>query len=64
MAANGSAFLRLYWKAAGRFKVYSGRDGYLLSKRYTKISFTGRKDIWEDVSPVCPQVIDSNGKTE
>jgi|WetSurMetagenome_2_1015567.scaffolds.fasta_scaffold06927_9 hypothetical protein len=30
MTAPGRYFLRIYWKSAGRFKIYSGRDGYPL----------------------------------
>ena len=44
--------------------AWFGHKDVRTTKRHAKINLTGRKNIWEDESPICPQVIDSNGKTE
>jgi integrase len=44
--------------------AWFGHKDVRTTKRYAKINLTGRKNIWEDVSPVCPQAMEGNGKTE
>ena len=44
--------------------AWFGHKDIRTTKRYAKINLTSRKNIWEDVSPMCHQVIEGNGKTE
>jgi integrase len=43
--------------------AWFGHKDVRTTKRYAKIDLTGRKNIWEGVSPKCPQAMEGNGKT-
>ena len=44
--------------------AWFGHKDVRTTKRYAKIDLTGRKNIWESVSPMCPQAVENGNKTE